>query len=480
MAMNRSMMSMDTLTELSDSLKGLTNLKLNEDGRYIFVTPTQILNAPKGSVALDEFGGISNYAGLPELIMAEDFTGIKPTLEKDYTNHKNSREVSGVFEYDLNMHLIDNILAFREKIKTDGYLESLDESVKNKIMNGQLYEDDGGERVLSTSNTIVGEDRVNGRLIDFIKKYKTDVVFYADPVISVKVQATDQYPRTLKTEKTIETEEESKLYGVPVGSRVRTPLDEASKLYLWAFSKLYEQPLYDKYPEMERKAIREMAEFSAIQEKKLVQPEKYKVMHLLNRIPTNNRGDIEADSIGDIPSFLGRMSVSSNMFKKIYEVDKDSKANYEPSFRVIRAMIPKAKAQNGPAIGRQYMEMEFIEPGIVGSDVLENNSNPFLHKVDKEYSKRIKEASLNFRFKESFVTRDSNALGENVTLAELNEMIRQILTPMYKELENNEELEAIKDRVQSFMTDKLGVDIEEKEEEIKDAQFSGLPQPPTN
>lgn len=492
--MKSSMLSMDELTEMSDSLRGLQNLKLHDHGEYVFVAPTQILSAPKGSVALDEYGKVSSYPGLPELIMAEDFVGIPPYLEETYVNYESPKPIySEVFEYDLNKHLIDNILEFRNKIKDKNYFDSLEEEVQEKLLKGKLFtKESDGELVIVPETHLINEDRTGGAIIDHIFKYKVDVVFYSRPIINVKVSEQDKYPQRLSMVKTIETDEEALLYKVPKGMSFETPLAQASKLYLWAFSQVYEKPIYEKYPDMQRKDVRNTSEFRALDEKRLIQPIQYRVLTLVNRIPTNKRGDIEVEAGEKIPAYLGRMSLSSNTFNKVFGVSRESLANYEPSFRVVKAEIPKAEGNQMYHIGQQYMNMKFNEPGIVGSHGIEANSNPFIHKEDKEYAKRVKEISLNFRFKETFVAQNSNTLGKDVTLAELNEIIRQVLVPMYNITKQQEETLNISDSIKSFLIndikmskDELEGKKTELEEGLKDAQFSGAiaeenatPQPP--
>ena len=408
------LLSLDDLAELNDSLRGLQNLKLAEDGEFVFVAPTQILSAPKGSVALDKFGKISEYKGLPELVMAQDFVGIPIWLEKNYANYEQPKPIyMNVFEYDLSKHMIDNIMALRNKIRDAEYFNSLDEDVKEELYNGKLFSTESdGSKVLVPESVLVNEDRTKGTIIEHMELYKTDVVFFTKPVIGVKLSEQDKYYQQISLQKTVETDEEEKLYGIPKGYTFNTQLGQAASLYLWAFSQLYEKKIYEKYPEMQPKDVRKTSEFTALDEKRLIQQTKYKVLTVLNRIPINKRGDIEVDSGSTIPAFFGRMSLSSSMFKKIFEVNRESKANYEPSFRMVKAEIPKAEGTSKHHIGQQYQNMKFTEPGIVGSDGIKSDSNPFIHKVDGEYSKRIKEASLNFRFKEAFIAQNSNSLGK--------------------------------------------------------------------
>lgn len=477
------MMSMDDLTELNDRLRGLQNFRLHEDGEYIFVAPTQIISAPKGSVALDKYGKISSYSGLPELIIAEDFVGIKPWLDKEYPNYKQpSPNYMEIFDYDLNKHLIDNILEFRNKIRDEEYFNSLDKDIQEEIKRGNLFaEESDGTFSLVPESILVSEDRIKGLIPEFISKYKIEVVFFSKPVIGIKLSEQESFYQQVSMVKTVETEEEAELYGVPKGLSFETPLKQAASLYLWAFSQIYEKPIYEKYSDMAPRDVRATSEFVALDDKRLVQQTRYRALTLVNRIPTNKRGDIEVESGERIPAYFGRMSVSSNTFKNVFDVNRESRANYEPSFRLIKAEIPKAEGNQRHHIGQQYQNMKFTEPGIVGSDGIKSDSNPFIHREDEEYSKRIKEVSLNFRFKEAFITQNSNSLGKDVTLAELNEMIRQILVPMYELTKESTELSNIKDSIKSFMIDKLDMTEEELEgktkeleEGLEDAQFSGL------
>ena len=131
-------LGMNDLLTMSKQLQGLSQFRIHDEGMFVYVVPKQIIR---------EVG--EDYIGLPELIMAEEFTNIPVTLEKEYENYNlPEKKFQGVFEYDLNKHLIDNILDFRDKVRNDDWFNAQSEEIQQLLQDSQMFvEEDGSTEV---------------------------------------------------------------------------------------------------------------------------------------------------------------------------------------------------------------------------------------------------------------------------------------------------------------------------------------------
>lgn len=462
-------LGMNDLMTMSKQLEGLSGFKLHDAGMYVYVVPKQIIT---------EAGG--EYLGLPELVMAEGFTNIPPTLQKEYENYKHpDKEFHGVFEYDLNKHLIDNILDFRDRVRNEEWFNAQSKEIQELIRTSKLYIEEDGEKMIVQKASLVNESKTEGSIIDHIMSYNVDPVFFADPQIQYKLTEDGRF-NTTSVLKRIESEEDSELYGAPIGSSVETPWQDFQNQYSRAFYKLYIDPIKEKHPQLDWKELSKLPEYEEAKDKELIKKPQFRIVSIMARIPVDERDEIQLKPGDRIPTRLSRLTVKENQWLKYFQKDKTSDIHYDPSFMILKVKIPK-RGEGLRAFLEQYKGMEFNKPEVVTRHNVEDPRVPTTHPGDKEFSKRMKEEILNFPFKETYVAGNKSSFGASMKPSAINEIIRNIALPMYSQLgEIGSEGEGTRKGLKYFLTKSTDVTEEELdalEEDLEETggQFSGKP-----
>lgn len=464
-------MTMGELINMSKELYGLKSVRLTDEGNFVCAIPKQIIR-----------DGESGYTGLPELVMAKEFANIPVTLEKDYTNYRMEDvpvKFRGVFNYDLNKHLIENLLDFRSLINNEEWFFSQDIEVQEAIKASKYYMVEDGKSVMKQKALLVNDSMTNGDIVDHIKSYTTDLVFYADPQIGYRLEPKARYQSTGVFYR-VDSEEEAKALGVEKGAYIKTPWLKFVNQYNSAFNKIYLNPIREKYPNISNSDFKDLPEVAEANENRLVNNPNYLVVTLMNRIIANVRDEIELESGGTIPTYLNKMQLKAGHFEKYFKHERDSDVHFEPSYAIMKLSIPKREGNEGLDYRKQYEGIKTFKPEVTIKTSKSDNRVPNLHPEDKTYSKRFKEEMLNFPFKQTYVTSNSSGFGQQLKLSAINEIIRNISIPMYHKLEEGDYL---KDNLKEFLVNDLKMELEELQVSIDSlnetgGQFSGIVTPP--
>lgn len=458
-------MTMSELITMSKELQGLRSVNLTDEGNFVAVMPKQIIR-----------DGANGYLGLPELVMAEEFANIPVTLEKDYVNYKLAdiqESLRGVFNYDLNKHLIENLLNFRTLIGSDEWMNAQTEEVKERLYKSKFFGEEDGKRVLKQKALLAKPDLKEGDIISHIKGYTTEIVFYADPQVGYKLEPAGRMNSSSVFYRVDSTEEAASL-GVEKGSYIPTPWLKFVNHYNAAFNKIYLNPIRERYPNISNSDFKELPEVEEANKNRLVNNPVYKVITLVNRIKTNLREEIEIEAGGQIPTFLNTMQMKSYHFEKYFKFDSETDVHFEPSMAILKLNVPKREGDKPLDYRKQYDGLKSTKPEVTLKNSKEDARVPNLHPNDTTYSKRMKEEMLNFPFKQAYVTSNSKGFGAPMKLAMIYEIMRNIGLPMYQKLEDGDFL---KDNMGEFLTKTLQVSEEDLKAKMNetDGQFSGSP-----
>lgn len=467
---NSENMSMNQLMEMSQALDGLANIKIHEEGRYVMVFPTQILKGGKRR----DITSTKGYQGLPELVIAEDFANMKPTLDGNYVNYEMPEpKFQGIFDYDLNKHLYENLHDFRKKLQDQEWFNAQTDEVKEKLHNSEFFTLENEVYTLKPAVMLLNDDWTIGEYVNFVGKYQKEIVFYANPVTSYKLDA-DEYPKNVAIYYKVKTQEEADMLGVEVGDQIESPLRPFSKQYNSMFHTLYVEPLREKHPNVDSKDFYQLPEVKRVMDQKLMGNVQFQTSVLVNRIKASETKNIEVKEGESIPTRMGRLDLSANNLSKWFNKPQADPSFSPISFATFDAEVPKRDGNKGHDYAKQYSAMNFTSPGITERHLVENklrdDQNPFTHKVDQDFRRRMKVECLNFPFQEAHVTEGSFKFGEELPLSAIMEIIRTIGLPMLEELDpNNDEHKSTINSAKNFFRTKIGMEEEEIDKHIKES-----------
>ena len=461
-------MTMGELVSMSKELQGLRSIRLTDEGNYAVAVPKQIIRED-----------LVGYSGLPELIMAEEFANIPVTLGRDYVNYKLEDvpvEFRGIFNYDLNKHLIENLMEFRANLNSEKWLSVQSPEVQERLRESKFYTVDDGKRVLKQKQLLCSEDYTKGDIIDHINSYSTELVFYADPQAGYRFEPDTRF-NTVPVFYRVDSQEEADALGVEKGAYIQTPLLKFINYYNSAFNKLYMNPIREKYPNISNSDFRDLPEVEEANKHRLVSNPNYVVITLMNRVETNAREEIEVEPGSQIPTYLNKMQLKSHHFEKYFKFPKDSDAHFEPSYALMKVSIPKRDGDKSLDFKKQYEGIKFNKPEVTMKNTRNDKRVPNLHPADPTFTIRFKEAMLDFPFKQAYVTSGSQGFSAPLKLSAIYEIIRNISLPIYVQLEDDD---YIKENLKNFLMRDLSMTEEQLNQRIVElnqtgGQFSGAP-----